>query len=504
MEIFELGQLFEAVQMQNILSDGKTFPDCLPKKPLVAILEHYEQVKDTPKFDLKTFVLDHFDLPSNPSEDYKSDPKQAISTHIMSLWNVLTRQPDATEQGSLIPLPHPYVVPGGRFREIYYWDSYFTMLGLQVSKRVDLIENMVDNFAYLINTVGHIPNGNRTYYTSRSQPPFFSLMVKLLSEERGQDVLVKYLPALEKEYIFWMQGSRILRGRKFDENTKLLSQKNNTKRVVRMPNGTLMNRYWDKNNTPRPESYKEDVELVNASAQIPEDMYRHIRAAAESGWDFSSRWFRADEGMESLHTIDIVPVDLNCLMAHLEDTLAEAYAIVGNEEKVDLYKKASQARKQAIQKYCWDDTKGFFFDYDFVENKPKEPFTLAAVFPLFFKIATEEQAVKVSMVLGDKFLADGGLVSTLFDSGEQWDAPNGWAPLQWMAYKGLKNYDVNSLAIRIKKNWLYANKVIFEKTGKMTEKYNVDAYEVEAGGGEYPLQDGFGWTNGVYLALENA
>ena len=139
-----------------------------------------------------------------------------------------------------------------------------------------------------------------------------------------------------------------------------------------------------------------------------------------------------------------------------------------------------------------------------MENKPKEPFTLAAVFPLFFKIATEEQAVKVSMVLGDKFLADGGLVSTLFDSGEQWDAPNGWAPLQWMAYKGLKNYDVNSLAIRIKKNWLYANKVIFEKTGKMTEKYNVDAYEIEAGGGEYPLQDGFGWTNGVYLALENA
>lgn len=503
MEIFELGHLFEAVQLQNILSDGKTFPDCSPKKPLEAILEHYGQVKDTPNFDLATFVHDNFDLPTNNSGDFQSDLTKSITAHITSLWPVLTRQPDKA-QSSLIPLPHPYVVPGGRFREVYYWDSYFTMLGLQISKRVDLIENMVDNFAFLINTVGHIPNGNRTYYVGRSQPPFFAMMVKLLSEERGEDILVKYLPQMEKEYIFWMQGSRVLRGKKFDEKTKILSQKTNTQRVVRMPNGTILNRYWDKNKTPRPESYREDVETARYAEQEPEVTYRHLRAAAESGWDFSSRWFKDPERLETIHTIDIIPVDLNCLIMNLENTLAEAYQLAGNEEKVAFYQNASNMRRDAILKYCWNNDKNFFFDYDFVENKQKEEFTAAALYPLFFKIATEEQAERMAIIIADRFVDRGGLVTTLYDSGQQWDAPNGWAPLQWIAFKGLKNYDLDRLANKIKKNWLDANKAIYKKTGKMTEKYNVAEYDLEAGGGEYPLQDGFGWTNGVYLALDNA
>lgn len=503
MEIFELGQLFEEVQMKNILSDGKTFPDCLPKYSLESILAKYQQAKDNADFNLSHFVKENFDMPTNNGDDFQSDLSKPIVTHIASLWNVLTRKPD-TEQSSLIPLPHPYVVPGGRFREVYYWDSYFTMLGLQISKRVDLIENMVNNFAFLLNTVGHIPNGNRTYYVGRSQPPFFAMMVKLLSEELGADILVKYLPQMEKEYIFWMQGSRVLRGKKFDEKTKILSQKTNTQRVVRMPNGTILNRYWDKNKTPRPESFREDVETARYAEQEPEVTYRHLRAAAESGWDFSSRWFKDPERLETIHTIDIIPVDLNCLIMNLENTLAEAYQLVGNEEKVAFYQNASNMRRDAILKYCWNNDKNFFFDYDFVENKQKEEFTAAALYPLFFKIATEEQAEKMAIIIADRFLDRGGLVTTLYDSGQQWDAPNGWAPLQWIAFKGLKNYDLDRLANKIKKNWLDANKAIYQKTGKMTEKYNVAEYDLEAGGGEYPLQDGFGWTNGVYLALDNA
>jgi alpha,alpha-trehalase len=504
MEIYELGQLFEEVQMKNILSDGKTFPDCFPKYSLDDILEKYQQAKEKKGFKLLDFVNQNFDLPTNKGADFQSDTKKSINAHIESLWNVLTREPDKG-QSSLIPLPHPYIVPGGRFREIYYWDSYFTMLGLQVSKRVDLIENMVNNFAFLINTIGHIPNGNRTYYVGRSQPPFFAMMVKLLSEERGAATLVKYLPELEKEYIFWMQGSRILRGRKFDEKTKLLSQKTNTQRVVRMPNGTILNRYWDKNKTPRPESYKEDVQTARYAMQDPEVLFRHIRAAAESGWDFSTRWFKDPENIETIHTTDIIPVDLNCLLMNLENTLAEAYQLVeGKEEKVTFYQNASKARRDAILKYCWDNDKGFFFDYDFVANKQKEEMTAAALYPLFFKIATEEQAEKMAITIADRFIDRGGLVTTLYDSGQQWDAPNGWAPLQWIAFKGLRNYDFVSLANKIKRNWLTANKEIYQKTGKMTEKYNVAEYDLEAGGGEYPLQDGFGWTNGVYLALDAA
>jgi alpha,alpha-trehalase len=487
MYIHELGQLFEAVQMNTIYEDGKTFPDCFPKHDLSEILEAYSVEKDSKNFDLKAFVHEHFEEPNADFADFKSDPNKSISEHFESLWDVLTREPDMGGS-SLIPLPNAYIVPGGRFREIYYWDSYFTLLGLQVSKRVDMIENMVNNFAFLLNKVGHIPNGNRAYYVGRSQPPFFSLMVHVLSEERGKNVLVKYLPELEKEYQFWMESSEILRGA--------------AHRVVRLEDGTLMNRYWDENDTPRPESYKEDVEIAHASKRNPAEMYRHLRAAAESGWDFSSRWFKSTDSFASIRTTEIIPVDLNCLMLHLEQTLAEAYQLANDAEKALFYQNSSKKRQNAIEKYCWDDKKGFYFDYDFVTNQQTEHYTLAAVFPLFFKIATQNQAAKVAEILASQFLKTGGLTTTLAFTGQQWDAPNGWAPLQWMAFKGLQNYGFSDLANQVKTHWLNANIKIYEKTGKMTEKYNVFNQDLEAGGGEYPLQDGFGWTNGVFLALK--
>ena len=137
-----------------------------------------------------------------------------------------------------------------------------------------MIENMVNNFSYLIDEIGYIPNGNRTYFIGRSQPPFFSLMVRLLSEEKGEEVLIKYLPQLEKEYNFWMKGS------------EALNEKNSTAfHVARMPDGELLNRFWDTNETPRPESYREDVELTHQSRQNAEILYSNLRAGAESGWD---------------------------------------------------------------------------------------------------------------------------------------------------------------------------------------------------------------------------
>jgi alpha,alpha-trehalase len=492
MEIFELGQLFKTVQLNNILSDGKTFPDCLPKYPLSVILERFNAQKETVDFDLKTFVLTHFDLPKSDFDDFKSDPNKSISAHIDGLWEVLTRKPDANATSSLIPLPHPYVVPGGRFREIYYWDSYFTMLGLRVSKRVDLIENMVDNFAYLLHKIGHIPNGNRTYYVGRSQPPFFAAMVQLLSEEKGEETWIKYLPALALEYVFWMKSASILRG-PFEANN----------RVVKLENGLMLNRYWDENCTPRPESYREDVEIAHNSAQKPEIIYRHLRAAAESGWDFSSRWFAETNDLATIETTDIIPIDLNCLLYNLEKTIAEAHQLKGDSEKHLPFNNHAINRKNAINNYCWNEEKGFYFDYNFIKKEQTPHYTLAAVFPLFFKISSQEQAEKVAKVLMDKFLKTGGLTTTLYTTGQQWDAPNGWSPLQWMAYKGLMNYGLNEAANLIKNNWLNTNERIYKKTGKMTEKYDVFNQDLEAGGGEYPLQDGFGWSNGVFLAMKN-
>lgn len=499
MQIHECGELFEAVQLTNVLGDGKIFPDCVPKRALEEIVREYERQKIASDFDLKKFVDDHFHLPPSYSADYHSDPSHTAEQHIKNLWNALTRQPDEAG-GSLLPLPHPYIVPGGRFREIYYWDSYFTMLGLQVSGRTDLIESMVKNFSYLIETQGYIPNGNRSYFVGRSQPPFFSLMVGILRDEKSKvvtkeediDPLITYLPQLEKEYQFWMKG------------TDMLTEKiNSAHRVVRMPDGSILNRYWDEYDTPRPEAYKEDVELSHQATIPSRELFRHLRAAAESGWDFSSRWFRDGSQFSSIHTTEIIPVDLNCLLLHLEKILAEAYQLIGHQNKSSAYTQKSIARKAAIRNYCWSDHQQFFFDYDFVKQEGKEHFTLAAVFPLFFEVATPDQALAVEKIVHKKFLKPRGLTTTLVHSGQQWDAPNGWAPLQWIAFKGLLNYGLQETASQLRTNWIQANETVFAQSGKMTEKYDVWNHSGEASGGEYPNQDGFGWTNGVYLALKN-
>lgn len=489
-QLHDLGELFEEVQLQNILGDGKTFPDCQPKKALEEINREYQNQKDTANFDLKQFVLKNFELPPKPNTEYHSDASLTAVEHINELWSILTRKPDQAG-GSLIPLPHPYLVPGGRFREIYYWDSYFTMLGLQVSGRADLIQSMVDNFTYLINTLGYIPNGNRTYYLGRSQPPFFSFMVKLLAESK-KNVLTNYLSALEKEYQFWMRGSK-----EVSEQQPVLH------RVVRLPDGSILNRYWDEHATPRPESFKEDVELARHSLQKPEVLYRHLRAAAESGWDFSSRWFKDENLFSTIHTTEIIPVDLNCLLYHLEQLIAEGHRESGNNSQAALFLGSANQRKAAIKKYCWDATREFFFDYDFVSQRLKNCYTLAAAFPLFVEIASPEQALVSQRILQDQFLKPGGLTTTIFNSGQQWDAPNGWAPLQWITIKGLQNYGLDEVANKIKNAWLETNEKVYEHTGKMTEKYDVWNSHGEASGGEYPNQDGFGWTNGVYLALKS-
>ncbi|MDQ2720263.1 MAG: alpha,alpha-trehalase TreA [Bacteroidota bacterium] len=489
-DIFSLGELFEKVQMQNIFPDNKTFVDCTPNTDLSSIHERYEAEKNGKNFNLSLFIHENFTLPKEYSTDYVSDTTRPISQHLEMLWNVLTREPEKSKN-SLIPLPHPYIVPGGRFREIYYWDSYFTMLGLKVPKRIDLIQNMIDNFCYLIDTIGYIPNGNRRYYLGRSQPPFFACMVKLLSEEMGENPLIHYLPQLEKEYNFWMRGKNELN----DENLT-------TKRLSLLPDGNVLNHYWDEFDTPRPESYKEDVELTK-SATDKDKMYRHLRAAAESGWDFSSRWFRDKKDFSSIHTTDIIPVDLNCLLLNLEQTIAEAYQLINDKISSEKYQALAGKRKEAIDTYCWNEQKGFYFDYDYVAGKQKDSLTLAAAFPLFFKIASKEQARKVAKILEEKFISNGGLVTTTETTRQQWDSPNGWAPLQWIAIQGLLNYEYFYLAKDIAARWININKKVYENTGKMMEKYNVVSTDSKAGGGEYPAQDGFGWTNGVYLALDN-
>lgn len=483
--IESLGSLYTDVQSKRVFTDSKHFVDGIPAASPATIRERYEKEKQQPGFDLCAFVERWFVFPEEPDTGYHSNNKP-LRRHLEDLWDVLKRLPSGSA-GTLIPLPYPYIVPGGRFREVYYWDTWFTMLGLQASGRADIIRNMVDNFSYLLDHLGFIPNANRTYYLGRSQPPFFSLMITLLAEEDGPAVLKKYRQQLEKEYAFWMEGAA--------------SAGTAHRRLVKMPGGFVLNRYWDDYDTPRPEAYTEDLELAELSGRPPAVVCRHTRAAAESGWDFSCRWFADGRRMETIQTTDLIPVDLNCLLLHLEETLLKSYMLGGDTGAATAFREKIQQRKQAIQQYCWNEAAGFYFDYNHAIGRFSECYTLAAVYPLFFKVAGTAQAERVARVLEEKFLQEGGLTTTPYNTGQQWDAPNGWAPLQWLAYRGLLNYGHTKLADTIRKRWMATNEKVYAGTGKMMEKYNVMDTHTPAGGGEYENQDGFGWTNGVYLAL---
>lgn len=477
-EIF--GKLFHDVQMGSVFADSKTFADCTPKFPTDTILARYEAAKVQPDFLLKDFVLQNFEPPIALTSGFQSDLTRSPAMHIEVLWDVLTRRPDTSiAAGSLIPLPKPYIVPGGRFGEVYYWDSYFTMLGLQTSGKKEMIHHMVDNFAWLIDTIGFIPNGNRTYYLGRSQPPFFSLMVRLVEETEGVDAALRYLPQLEREYAFWMNGNR----------------------AVRMPDGEMMNRYFDNYPRPRPESYREDLETAQHSPRESAAVWQDLRAAAESGWDFSSRWLDDPMDLSTIRTTSIIPVDLNALLFHLERTIADYAQRVGDTEKANRFKMLADNRQKALLRYCWSEELGFFVDYDLEQKRQTGKLALAGMFPLYFKMANAAQAASCALVLERDFLQPGGLATTTIQTGQQWDAPNGWAPLQWISIQGLRHYNHQKLADEIRGRWIALNEKVYRNTGKMLEKYNVMDMTLEAGGGEYPVQDGFGWSNGVLLRL---
>lgn len=483
------GELFEQVQLHDVFPDNKTFVDALPKAPPRVIVAEYARARDGADFDLRAFVARHFDPPADAASDYRADPQRDVRLHIDALWSVLERPPDEPRpHSSLLPLPYRYVVPGGRFREIYYWDSYFTMLGLEESGRHDLALDMVKNFAHLIDRYGHVPNGNRSYYLSRSQPPFFAAMVSLIAAREGEAVYARFLPQLAKEYEFWMDGARTVRAGEAH------------RRVVRLPDGTILNRYWDDRATPREESYRHDVETARAAARPAAEVFRNLRAAAESGWDFGSRWLADGRKLATIRTVELLPIDLNCLLYGLEQTLARAYRVANRPEEAASVSARAWERRLAIRRLLWNPELGVFGDYVWPEGRLTEHVTAATLYPLFFGLADREQAEQVAAVVSRVLLQPHGLATTTLRTGQQWDAPNGWAPLQWIAVRGLSDYGQGPLALSIARRWAHKNLSVYRATGKLVEKYDVMS-DAEAGGGEYPLQDGFGWTNGVLRKL---
>ncbi|KAF1013414.1 MAG: Periplasmic trehalase [Stenotrophomonas maltophilia] len=428
----QLQPLFQQVQRAHLFQDQKTFADAVPRQPSAAVLQAWQQAQATPAHTLRGFVDAAFVVPGEAAA-YVPPPGQSLRAHIEGLWPVLTRHgEDVPAHGSLLPLPHPYVVPGGRFREVYYWDSYFTLLGLAASGRWQQVRDMVDNFAWQLDQYGHIPNGNRSYYLSRSQPPFFSLMVELLAGHEGDAAYRRYLPQLKTEHAFWMHGADGMAPGAAHE------------RVVRLADGSTL---------------------------------------------------------ASIQTTAIVPVDLNSLLYHLETTLAVASRADGQREAARAFQRQAQARREAINHALWDARQGWYGDRDLAHGELRPALTAAALYPLWLQVTRPAQARATATAVQAQLLCQGGLLTTTARTGQQWDAPNGWAPLQWLAVDGLQRYGQQALARQVGVRFLRTVQAVYDRQGKLVEKYVVDGSAGGGGGGEYPLQDGFGWSNGVTLAL---
>ncbi|MBP1205026.1 alpha,alpha-trehalase [Duganella sp. 1411] len=476
------GPLFEAVQAARIYPDAKTFADAVAKEDPQTILARYRREQPADGAALKAFVERHFSLPAPATV--------TLRQHIASLWPVLTRPPlDPPRWSSALALPANYVVPGGRFREIYYWDSYFTMLGLKADHRGDLVDSMIVDFKSLIERYGFIPNGTRSYYLSRSQPPFFAAMTQIKPlGDRADDAGV--LAALKTEHAFWMRGSGCLPK----------TGAGACERVARLADGTLLNRYWDAKDTPRDEALGEDAATAREARRAAPEVYRDLRAAAESGWDFSSRWLDDPARLATIHTTTVIPVDLNSLMYQLEGEIERRCKAAGDSACAAQFRRAKAARAAAVQKYLWLAAEQRYADFDLRDNAPTKVRSAATLYPLWVGMATQAQADAVAAATKTGLLAEGGLRTTLVRTGQQWDAPNGWAPLQWIAVDGLARYGHKELAHEIARRWVGTVGRTWAETGKLLEKYDVEERK-SGGGGEYPTQDGFGWTNGVTSAL---
>lgn len=477
------GPLFVAVQQSGIFPDSKTFADAVPRAAPAAILSAYRRESPRGAAALRAFVLRFFEVRGERGD------RLPLRAHIRALWPVLGRVPFVAQPGSsALPLPQPYVVPGDRFQELYYWDSYFTMLGLRADGQQPLVDAMLANFVDLVERYGFVPNGTRSYYLSRSQPPFLALMMEL-SDDQGDVALARRrLAALVREHDFWMRGEVEARRRGAAGN------------VVRMPDGSLLNRYWDERATPRDEAWREDRKTAAASLRPEGEVQRDLRAAAESGWDFSSRWLAKPDRLASIRTTQIVPVDLNSLLWSLEHAIADRSRRLGDGKMALRFELLSQRRATTMSRYLWLPEQGRFADWDCEAHHATSVLSAATLYPLFVGLASRAQAASVARLTHDTLVAPGGVRTTLTRTGQQWDAPNGWAPLQWIAVAGLQRYGREDIARDIARRWVATVQRTYVETGRLLEKYDIEERR-PGGGGEYPTQEGFGWTNGVTAAM---
>lgn len=480
--------LYQRVASSEALPRMKAFADAVPRADPAAILKNYRVESPSSADALRAFVEQWFVLPSDALPRSGEQECLSLANHIAARWDgAIIEARHAPEHGSLLPMPGRYITSGGIWREQYYWNTYFLVIGMDDRYRT-IKREMVDNIAYLVDRYGYAPTANRTYYLSRSQPPYFYEMAAALSPTEPAEAFARYLPQLRKEYAYWMDGA------------SSLSPGQAHRRVVRMANGALLNRYWDDRDAPRDEAAARDMKIAARSSRPHGEVYRDIRAGAESGWDFTSRWLEDRRDMATIITTAIVPVDLNSLLFGLENAIALGCARSGDSACQASFRSRADARKAAMNQYLWNEELGLFDDYNWRSGQTRNAVTAAALSALATGIATEAQAASTAERVRSDLLARGGLLNTSIVTGEQWDAPNGFAAVQWIATFGLRRYHQDGLAREIANRWLQTVSDVYRRQGRLAEKYDV-VNAAQGGGGGYPLQSGQGWTASITSAL---
>ncbi|XP_072469161.1 trehalase [Notamacropus eugenii] len=512
-QIYCTGELLRQVQMAKLYQDDKYFVDMpLTKAPDQILSDFNELLRSSGgniSWDhLKTFVNEHFkdrgqEMETWIPEDWKPSPKflqkisdtrlRAWAEDLHNLWKKLGRKIklevlDQPDQHSLIYVAHPFIVPGGRFIEFYYWDSYWVIQGLLLSEMPGTVKGMLQNFLDMVKQYGHVPNGGRVYYLQRSQPPLLTLMMdQYLTYTNDLDFLRENIETLELELDFWMRNRSV--------------------NISYEGENYILNRYHVPSGGPRPESYSKDEELAML---LPEDaresLLTELKAGAESGWDFSSRWFIGSNYLLDSKTSQLVPVDLNAFLCQVEEVLANFYAKLGNETMNQYYLGAQAQRKAAMKALLWNETLGSWFDFHLHNRQQNHAFYPSNLSPLWAGCFSDLDTVRKNV----KYLEDNkiltykqGIPTSLQISGQQWDFPNAWAPLQDLVIRGLADSgsaQAQEMAFQMAQNWIQTNFALYQKNKAMYEKYDISIDSGKpGGGGEYEVQEGFGWTNGVAL-----
>ncbi|KXN69246.1 glycoside hydrolase family 37 protein [Conidiobolus coronatus NRRL 28638] len=569
------GKILKAIQLAGLFKDSKTFVDMSTKVPQHQVVSDFDALGDNPtKEQLQKFVDDHFNSPAfeltqyniteyNPNPkflDAVSDPGvKGFAKKINGFWSSLVLEDSSKSKlcdgcvTSLLPIPDPFVVPGGRFREFYYWDTYFSLEGLMLGELYNTTKGMLNNFLHFVDTYGFVPNGARQYYLNRSQPPLLSQMVVSYVNKTGDlEFAKKALPTLDKEYKYWIEKHSV-------KVPCSLDDKNRCQLV----------RYDVVNQSPRPESYIEDFKTVEYAPGLnqtqKDDLYADLATGAETGWDYTTRWilpelknFTSNNTitLRSLHTRQVIPADLNALIYQIERNLIQLHktALSNSPNDCDEERTKNQVHKDLIQQYdqrskdrvkimhelMWDTSDYSFHDYLIDSNQKYPYFSASNYWPFWTGAITDELKSDYDSLskvynkvaeIGEKY--PGGIPSTLLPSHLQWDLPNSWPPLEYVLIYGMlqvrdhlqdeaqkkKLYD-----LALKQSQTYFNSAfcgwystggsiegILERnsnvtgtdSGHMFEKFDVTTVGLSGGGGEYDVQTGFGWTNGVLVSLVN-